>query len=74
MKAKAWAERLAEKRHLENVENTSRYLTLDREVKERRLHLLKYIDERDSKAQAYLDRIQYQKVCVSLKQITVMIP
>jgi len=57
-----WAERLAEKRHLENIDNTNRFLALEVEARDRRLNLLKYLEVRDAKVQEYLEQLQYQKV------------
>lgn len=57
-----WQDKLAEKRHYENLENTKRYLDIQDKSLQSRSNLMLYIEERDRKVQRYLEEMNYKKV------------
>lgn len=61
-----WQERLAEKRHFENLENTKRYLDIEDKWKSSRSNLMQYLEERDRKVQRYLEDLNYKKVDIQI--------
>lgn len=60
--AQQWADKLAEKRRLENLENHKRYLRMQDKLQRQQEDLKLYLNERDQRIQRYLEELTFKKV------------